>query len=238
MFVLSKLKRNYFIDKSNNNISNFIIEKNYSIKNIKTIFVYNLNPDINEILLFRFFSQECSVIDVKLIKDKTSSKSKGLAYIEVINQKDIINALSLTGKTLIGNNLMIKASDSEKNLAWEIQTSHVPGTKSTESNEIDFRVMKHLAYYSNSFYSNILIKNISFYIKVNKSIYKDFYIHKLLSLFGSLVAIKIIDIEIKNSTFSIIASFSKKLDINEIFKKINGITILGKIIHIDLHYKI
>ncbi|AIB09969.1 splicing factor cc1-like protein (nucleomorph) [Lotharella oceanica] len=224
MFILNKIQKKYYIDKNNAAMNNLNIRNKYYIKDTKTIFVYNLNLNINEILLFNFFSHDCSIIDVKLIKDKISFKSKGLAYIEVIDQKDITNALSLTGKTLVGNNLMIKASESEKNLAWEIQMNHLPEFNSSKEH---FRVLKYLSYYSNDFYSNIMIKNLNFYIK-------EQYIHKLLDLFGHLITIKITNLELDNLSFSVIASFNKKLNLNRIFKKLNGIIILDKSIQIKI----
>lgn len=45
---------------------------------------------------------------------------------------------------------------------------------------------------------------------------------------------QITNLELKNFSFSIIASFTKKLNLNKIINKLGGIIILGKIISIKL----
>lgn len=57
--------------------------------------------------------------DIKVITDKTTGRSKGFAYIEFQRKEDVINALALTGQVLMGQAVMVKMSEAEKNLAWE-----------------------------------------------------------------------------------------------------------------------
>ncbi|KAK9803366.1 hypothetical protein WJX73_009745 [Symbiochloris irregularis] len=59
------------------------------------------------------------VVDVKIIMDRNTRRSKGFSYIEYANREDIISALSLTGQLLLGQPVMVKSSEAEKNLAWE-----------------------------------------------------------------------------------------------------------------------
>lgn len=85
----------------------------------RTVFAYNLNVKADERDLFQFFSVAGQVLDIRLITDRNTKRSKGLAYVEFARQEDVFNAVALTGQMLLGQAIMIKASEAEKNLAWE-----------------------------------------------------------------------------------------------------------------------
>lgn len=55
-------------------------------RDTRTIFAYNLNLKADERDLFDFFSKAGKVIDVKIIMDRNTRKSKGFAYVEFENQ--------------------------------------------------------------------------------------------------------------------------------------------------------
>lgn len=88
-------------------------------KDIRTVFAYNLSLKAAERDIFELFSRAGKVVDVRIIMDRNTRKSKGFAYIEYANREDIINALSLTGQLLLAQPVMVKSSEAEKNLAWE-----------------------------------------------------------------------------------------------------------------------
>lgn len=50
-------------------------------------------------------------MDVKIIMDRNTRKSKGFAYVEFEKQEDVLNALALTGQVLMGQAVMVKASE-------------------------------------------------------------------------------------------------------------------------------
>mmetsp|Transcript_26889 Transcript_26889/g.58686 ORF Transcript_26889/g.58686 Transcript_26889/m.58686 type:complete len:583 (+) Transcript_26889:130-1878(+) len=88
----------------------------------RTVFAYNLNLKADERDIFKFFGQAGTVTDIKLITDKNTKRSKGMAYVEFKKQEDVITAMSiLPGQLLLNMPVMIKASEVEKNLAWEAQ---------------------------------------------------------------------------------------------------------------------
>mmetsp|Transcript_19465 Transcript_19465/g.37288 ORF Transcript_19465/g.37288 Transcript_19465/m.37288 type:complete len:572 (-) Transcript_19465:848-2563(-) len=88
-------------------------------RDTRTVFAYNLSTKAGERDMFEFFSQAGSVLDVRIIYDRNTPKSKGMAYIEMASQTEIPGALALTGQMLKGQVVMVKASEAEKNLAWE-----------------------------------------------------------------------------------------------------------------------
>ncbi|CAK0743154.1 hypothetical protein CVIRNUC_001447 [Coccomyxa viridis] len=88
-------------------------------RDIRTVFAFNLPLKADERNLFEFFSKAGQVEDVRIIKDRNTNKSKGFAYIEYTNREDIVSAMALTGQIVMGQAIMVKSSEAEKNLAWE-----------------------------------------------------------------------------------------------------------------------
>ena len=86
-----------------------------------TVMAYGLSGLAEEWDIFEFFSTAGELADVKLIKDKHSSRHKGIAYIEFKDRADVLNALQLHGKMLKGMPVNVKSSEAEKNFAWESQ---------------------------------------------------------------------------------------------------------------------
>ena len=89
-------------------------------RDTRTIFAYNLSTKAGERDIFEFFGQAGSVMDVRIIYDRNTPKSKGMAYVEMSSQLEIPGALALTGQMLKGQCVMVKASEAEKNLAWYV----------------------------------------------------------------------------------------------------------------------
>lgn len=90
-------------------------------RSTRTVFAYNLSLKADERDIFEFFSVAGRVLDVKLITDKNTKRSKGFAYIEYAQQTDVLSAVALTGQLFKGQAMMVKSSEHEKNLAWEAQ---------------------------------------------------------------------------------------------------------------------
>ena len=53
-------------------------------KDIRTVFLYNLNLKAQERDIFELFSRAGKVVDVRIIMDRNTRKSKGFAYIELL----------------------------------------------------------------------------------------------------------------------------------------------------------
>eukprot|EP00958_Prasinococcus_capsulatus_P024231 scaffold3759_cov425-Prasinococcus_capsulatus_cf.AAC.18 len=66
--------------------------------------------------VFEFFSQAGMVTDVRLITDRNTRRSKGLAYVEMSDAAGALGALGLSGQPLKGQCVMVKSSEAEKNL--------------------------------------------------------------------------------------------------------------------------
>uniref|UniRef100_A0A1D1XJ94 RNA-binding protein 39 n=1 Tax=Anthurium amnicola TaxID=1678845 RepID=A0A1D1XJ94_9ARAE len=57
-----------------------------------------------------------SVRDVRLIMDRNSRRSKGVGYIEFYDAMSVPMAIALSGQKLLGQTVMVKPSEAEKNL--------------------------------------------------------------------------------------------------------------------------
>jgi RNA-binding protein 39 len=85
----------------------------------RTVQVYNLNLKAEERDMFELFGRAGPLVDIKIIRDRTTGRSKGFAYVEYQEKESVIPALSLTGQPLLGQAVMVKMSEAEKNMAWE-----------------------------------------------------------------------------------------------------------------------
>ena len=90
-------------------------------RDIRTVFAFNVSTKADERDLFEFFSKAGVVLDVRIIYDRNTPRSKGMAYVEMKERTDVAAALALTGQTLRGQAVMVKASEAEKNIAWEAE---------------------------------------------------------------------------------------------------------------------
>ncbi|EMS55916.1 RNA-binding protein 39 [Triticum urartu] len=111
----------------------------------RTVFAFQLSLKADERDVYEFFSRagkeydavdfyrcvlvnsNCSVLklvrDVRLIMDRNSRRSKGVGYIEFYDVMSVPMAIALTGQPLLGQAVMVKPSEAEKNLAQSNATS-------------------------------------------------------------------------------------------------------------------
>lgn len=87
----------------------------------RTVQVFNINHKAEERELFGFFRSAGAVADIKIIRDRASGRSKGFAYVEFEDKEAATKALSMSGQELMGQCVMVKSSEAEKNVAWHSQ---------------------------------------------------------------------------------------------------------------------
>ncbi|XP_078458212.1 RNA-binding protein 39 isoform X2 [Lampetra fluviatilis] len=83
----------------------------------RTVFCMQLAARIRAKDLEEFFSAVGKVRDVRLISDRNSRRSKGIAYIEFVDLDSVPLAIGLTGQRLLGVPIIVQASQAEKNRA-------------------------------------------------------------------------------------------------------------------------
>ncbi|KAL6523733.1 hypothetical protein OROGR_017336 [Orobanche gracilis] len=82
----------------------------------RTVFAYQMPLKATERDVFEFFSKVGKVRDVKLIMDRNSRRSKGVGYIEFYDAMSVPMAIALCGHPFLGQPVMVKPSEAEKNL--------------------------------------------------------------------------------------------------------------------------
>eukprot|EP00250_Pteridium_aquilinum_P017203 c23506_g1_i5 orf=766-2052(+) len=73
--------------------------------------------------VYDFFSRAGKVRDVRLIMDRNTRRSKGVGYIEFYDAMSVPMAIALTGQLLLGQPVMVKPSEAEKNLVQSTTTT-------------------------------------------------------------------------------------------------------------------
>ncbi|KAA8535974.1 hypothetical protein F0562_028452 [Nyssa sinensis] len=82
----------------------------------RTVFAYQICLKADERDVYDFFSRAGKVRDVRLIMDRNSRRSKGVGYIEFYDAMSVPMAIALSGQPLLGQPVMVKPSEAEKNL--------------------------------------------------------------------------------------------------------------------------
>ncbi|KAL4333626.1 hypothetical protein GQ457_07G004600 [Hibiscus cannabinus] len=82
----------------------------------RTVFAYQMPLKATERDVYEFFTKAGKVRDVRLIMDRNSRRSKGVGYIEFYDVMSVPMAIALSGQLLLGQPVMVKPSEAEKNL--------------------------------------------------------------------------------------------------------------------------
>ncbi|MED6138512.1 hypothetical protein PIB30_074874 [Stylosanthes scabra] len=93
----------------------------------RTVFAYQMPLKATERDVYEFFSKAGKVRDVRLIMDRNSRRSKGVGYIEFYDVMSVPMAIALSGQLLLGQPVMVKPSEAEKNLVQSNSTSGAAG---------------------------------------------------------------------------------------------------------------
>lgn len=159
------------------------------------------------------------VRDIKLIREVKTKRSKGIAYVEFYYFESVVNALSLNNKRLMGQNIFVTRSQSEKNRGQIISRPPKPTNTPAKSN-----ASSGLNEYG------IIIKNlVNELARFNKD--------DITRTFESFGHIEYIDMEINpktklNKGFAIVL-YSRVQDAKTAIAKMNGYSILGEIMMVE-----
>ncbi|XP_039971530.1 RNA-binding protein 39-like isoform X4 [Xiphias gladius] len=97
-------------------------------RDARTVFCMQLAARIRPRDLEEFFSAVGNVRDVRMISDRNSRRSKGIAYIEFVEANSVPLAIGLTGQRLLGVPIIVQASQAEKNRAAAAANNLQKGT--------------------------------------------------------------------------------------------------------------
>uniref|UniRef100_A0A8V5GHS4 Uncharacterized protein n=1 Tax=Melopsittacus undulatus TaxID=13146 RepID=A0A8V5GHS4_MELUD len=97
-------------------------------RDARTVFCMQLAARIRPRDLEDFFSAVGKVRDVRIISDRNSRRSKGIAYVEFCDIQSVPLAIGLTGQRLLGVPIIVQASQAEKNRLAALASSLQKGS--------------------------------------------------------------------------------------------------------------
>ncbi|RMZ91808.1 hypothetical protein DV736_g968, partial [Chaetothyriales sp. CBS 134916] len=81
----------------------------------RTVFVQQLAARLRTKELIQFFEKVGPVKEAQIVKDRVSGRSKGVGYVEFINEDSVPLAIQLTGQKLLGIPIIAQLTEAEKN---------------------------------------------------------------------------------------------------------------------------
>lgn len=83
---------------------------------MRSVFVSQLSARVGDRELFQFFENQVGKVrDARVIVDRVSRRSKGVAYVEFFELEDVKKAIGLTGTKLLGIPLLVQYTEAERN---------------------------------------------------------------------------------------------------------------------------
>ena len=113
----------------------------------RTILMYSFPTEVNEKKIFNFFASNdiLPIIDIKLLRDSRTGRSKNCCYVEFDTKDRARQAINLSGQLLCGQPCQIVSSQAEKN-----RQALAHKSKKEKDNENNHGLMNNIVKYSKS----------------------------------------------------------------------------------------
>ncbi|KAL2575137.1 hypothetical protein AAZV13_16G000300 [Glycine max] len=89
-------------------------EKNRAYSDQCTVFISNLHPTANYEHIRNFFGDDGGIVAIRILHDKFTGKSRGLAYVDFLDEEHLAAAIAKNRQKLIGKKLSIARSDPKR----------------------------------------------------------------------------------------------------------------------------
>lgn len=99
----------------------------------RTVYVQQVAPHVQSTELFDFFEEAGPVHDVSLVKDR-SSRCRGVAFVEFEDVASVTRAIGLTGRSLHGQSLLVRCTDSVRNRPEQAESNHKTASSNGHGN--------------------------------------------------------------------------------------------------------
>ena len=189
-------------------------------KDQRTVFVSQLTAKVNEIDVKAFFEQVGTVKKVTMVRDKTSGKHKGFAYIEMSKLDVIPNCLLFNN--IIPNfqkfPILVQGSQAEKNVVARIQKESSDGAIGGKG-----KILSDL----NGPDTRIYIGNI--HTSINEAA-----LASVLEPFGELIDIRLHRDETGTSKGFAFAKFAKPESAKLCIAGLNGVELVGRSLKVNV----
>ncbi|KAJ1385724.1 RNA-binding domain superfamily [Sesbania bispinosa] len=134
------------ISDDNLNERQFTLGKNKAYSDQYTAFISNLHPMANYENIRNFFSDIGGIVAIRILHDKFTGKSRGLAYVDFLDDEHLAAAVAKNKNRLLGKKLSIARSDPKrggketsdtKSLKEHAHATNRSGQKGSVSKETD-----------------------------------------------------------------------------------------------------
>ncbi|KAI8048538.1 hypothetical protein BDF22DRAFT_746779 [Syncephalis plumigaleata] len=183
----------------------------------RAVFVMQLSARLKNSELYDFFVQAGRVREAKIVTDKNTGRSKGVAYVEFYEMSSVARAIALTGQKLLGIPVIVQPTEAEKNrlAAQAAQAAQASQAQAAmQSDAIAFRRL----------YINSLPPQL-----------KEDDVRELFAPFGQIELVHLqrdpVTREPKGSGY---VQYTRALDANSAMASMNGTSLLGNTLQIGL----
>ncbi|CAK8530107.1 unnamed protein product [Lathyrus sativus] len=128
--------------KSDDNPSEqkLIVGKHRAYSDQCTAFISNIHPTANDEHIRDFFRDVGGIVAIRILHDKFTGKSRGLAYVDFLDDEHLVAAVAKNKNTLLGKKLSIARSDPKrggKETFDPKNTEHAHGTNHSDKKADD-----------------------------------------------------------------------------------------------------
>jgi RNA-binding protein 23/39 len=194
----------------------------------RTVFLQQLSVRCTDRDISEFFaSNSCPCRNARIVLDKYTKKSKGVAYVEFYEEETVRVALKLTGKKLLGVPIIIELTETEKNrIAQEAASLNASASRpSSNANANASTTSTTTPSSTDSF--------VKLYIGSLHSSLTELELERLFEPFGALESVELLKEETTGQSKGVaFIEFKKSSAARSALEALNGFELAGRAIRV------
>lgn len=194
----------------------------------RTVFLQQLSVRCTDRDISEFFaSNSCPCRNARIVLDKYTRKSKGVAYVEFYEEETVRVALKLTGKKLLGVPIIIELTETEKNrIAQEAASLNASASRpSSNANANASTTSTTTPSSTDSF--------VKLYIGSLHSSLTELELERLFEPFGALESVELLKEETTGQSKGVaFIEFKKSSAARSALEALNGFELAGRAIRV------
>jgi RNA-binding protein 23/39 len=194
----------------------------------RTVFLQQLSVRCTDRDISEFFaSNSCPCRNARIVLDKYTRKSKGVAYVEFYEEETVRVALKLTGKKLLGVPIIIELTETEKNrIAQEAASLNSSSSSRPSSNA-------NASTTSTTTTSSSTDSFVKLYIGSLHSSLTELELERLFEPFGALESVELLKEETTGQSKGVaFIEFKKSSAARSALEALNGFELAGRAIRV------
>jgi RNA-binding protein 23/39 len=194
----------------------------------RTVFLQQLSVRCTDRDISEFFaSNSCPCRNARIVLDKYTRKSKGVAYVEFYEEETVRVALKLTGKKLLGVPIIIELTETEKNrIAQEAASLNSSSSSRPSSNA-------NASTTSTTTTSSSTDSFVKLYIGSLHSSLTELELERLFEPFGALESVELLKEETTGQSKGVaFIEFKNSSAARSALEALNGFELAGRAIRV------